>query len=239
MRSHTLPILVLSALLGCGATPSSSSVSSTGSNSANAGATKAPAFGPGAGAVFGQDRVLVQANGGLQTMRSWEQTTRSKAKSADCTEDSIPLTEGAVFVICTKKPIEGPKTGWTKVEITGKTDSTYTFRYAHWPSVGDSSLSGTGIWTPNGEQSTLTYTHGVDITDAPKAPEPSEPVLTEPEPSGPALTEPEPSGPALTEPEPSGPALTEPEPSGPALTKPEPTEPAAEKRRDSENRVSE
>jgi hypothetical protein len=113
----------------------------------------------------------------------------------------MELSEGAVFLSCTKTPVDGPKTGWTKIEITDKKGAAWLFRYVHWPSMGTQNIEGTGVWTPDGENSTLTYTHGTPVTGT-----------SSPEPSGPALTEPVPSVPALTEPEPKGPATTRTEP---------------------------
>lgn len=212
MRSHTLLHLVIATMLGCGASPEpapsapvapnepstepAQSAPSDQSPPLNLAGAKGPAFGPGAGAIFGGNRVIVEAHGGLQTLKSWDKTSRENAKSSACDEDFIELEEGAVFLVCTNKPIDGPKTGWTKIEVTAKEATSYAFRYAHWPSVGSETMSGTGLWTPDGENSTLTYTHGADITDTAKAPAPSGPSLTSPEPTSPALTDPEPTGPA-------------------------------------------
>jgi hypothetical protein len=178
------------------------------------GGPPAPAFGPGAGAVFHEDEMIAVPGGGVQLLGSWGAMDAAGARAATCADETVQLAEGVAYVYCTREPKGGAKLGWTKVEITGKTGAAWAFRYVHWPLEGGAELTGTGVWTPNGEKSTLTYTHGVDVTGSEGKPIPGGPALTEPEPNGPALTEPEPKGPALTEPEPKGPALTEPEPTG-------------------------
>jgi|GEM_PF-6721324 len=226
-----VPLLAALALLGCSSAPSEaassaapapapagpSAASEAVAEGGGPAAPKAPSFGPGAGAIFTGNRINREPHGGLQALASWDAGTRESARGAACAEDSLELSQGAVFLSCTKTPVGGPKTGWTKIEMTGKTGTIWEFRYVHWPSVGTQSIEGTGVWTPDGEKSTLTYTRS-DTVSGKENREPWGPALREwpagetgPRPDG-ERPEPPPEDAPSGEVTPALPAETEPSP---------------------------